>query len=802
VAEFDLNLFPFYRIKGQERPQLPGLLAVQPPKKTARGREDDRLMLYLTLAGNTPFTLAEYNQLASDMLRKFFGTSGALTSAIRSSVDSLNRALLERNLRTTGQGQYIIGRLILGVLRGAQFVLAQSGPTNVFHFSGGENRQVHDAQSSGRGLGFSQTAPLYFAQADLHPGDLLVMSTNLPPAWEAALLEEKAASVDALRRKLLSLRPDDLNAVLIQSQPGQGAINILKTARLDPEAHGVAKAVPPAQAADGLPAAAPPPSRPTSTVESGKPASRFTRLLAGDPAAEPTAGEVKAKPPPSAATQAAVESLASTPLRTRAVRSTSGPQTAARAGRFAASRSSNDLPEIARPASAQGREFFRSLARLVGNLRLRLRKASAGLKTFLPRLLPGLGETEPESGGSGLGILALAVPLILVVVSVLVYTQYGRAAQYQEYFDLARQQTALVSGQTDPNEIRRLWDSTLFYLDKAQSYQKTQEAADLRLQAQTALDNLDSILRLDFHLAIVGGLSRSVQVSHMAATNTDLYLLDATRGSVIRAAIGSQGYEVDENFTCGPGQYGETIVGPLIDISALQASNIYNARLLGMDSNGTLLYCGFNMQPVAVSLVPPPLNWRGISAFTLGADEKNLYVLDPSGNAIWVYGGSFGEFPAQPTIFFGEQVPQGMSSAIDLAANTGDLYLLFQDGHITACPLSHYDVVRLRCTDPVTFVDTRPGQQSGSRLNDGIFTQITFASAPDPSVYMLEPLTRAVYRFSPRPDSVELRAQFRATPDLSANADFSRPATAMAISPNRYLFLSLGNQVYFASDVP
>jgi len=76
---------------------------------------------------------------------------------------------------------------------------------------------------------------------------------------------------------------------------------------------------------------------------------------------------------------------------------------------------------------------------------------------------------------------------------------------------------------------------------------------------------------------------------------------------------------------------------------------------------------------------------------------------------------------------------------------------------------------------------------------------MTFASAPDPSLYMLEPLTKAVYRFSPRSDSLELRGQFRAAIDQPLS---SGPATAMAISPNRFIFLSVGNQVFYATDVP
>jgi hypothetical protein len=66
---------------------------------------------------------------------------------------------------------------------------------------------------------------------------------------------------------------------------------------------------------------------------------------------------------------------------------------------------------------------------------------------------------------------------------------------------------------------------------------------------------------------------------------------------------------------------------------------------------------------------------------------------------------------------------------------------------------------------------------------------------------MLEPLTRAVYRFSPRSDSLELRGQFRASMEQN-NTLFNGPATAMTINPNRYIIFSIGNQVFFATDVP
>ena len=361
-------------------------------------------------------------------------------------------------------------------------------------------------------------------------------------------------------------------------------------------------------------------------------------------------------------------------------------------------------------------------------------------------------------------------------------------------------QAAQARGQTNPTDVRRAWDSTIYYLDLADKNLKTQDSTTLRQEAQTALDNLDGILRLDFRPAIVSTLSSTVQISHMAATDTDLYLLDSAHGDIIRASMNGQSYEVDTSFKCDPGQYGTINVGALVDLQVLPMNNSYNASILAMDGKGNLLYCG-QIDPVAVSLDPPQLGWRSISAFSLDANGKNLYVLDPTGNAVWQYSGGSGQFPDLPVMFFGDQVPQNMNTAIDLAANDSDLYMLFQDGHVTACPLTHYDVVPMRCTDPVTYVDTRPERQPGPKINDAIFNQMTFASAPDPSLYMLEPLTRAIYRFSPRPDSLDLRGQFRASLEQN-NALFDGPAMAMTISSNRDLFFSIGNQVYFASDIP
>ncbi len=207
---------------------MPGLLAITPPKRSARGREDETLLIFLNLSGNTVVTSEEYNKIIAGATQSFFKTAGSLTSAIRNAAGELNQSLLNRNLHTTGMGEYLVGRLIMGALHGSQFVFAQCGPTHVFHLAAEENRQIHDEQIAGRGLGVGQANPLYFSQVELHKGDLLIMCPNLPNGWDVTLLGEKNATSESIRRRLASMPGDDLTAVLGQVQTGKGGVNILK----------------------------------------------------------------------------------------------------------------------------------------------------------------------------------------------------------------------------------------------------------------------------------------------------------------------------------------------------------------------------------------------------------------------------------------------------------------------------------------------------------------------------------------------------------------------------------------------
>src|SRR5688572_28812748 len=207
---------------------MPGLLAVVPPRKTARGRERDHFIAYLMLSGNASLTSAELMKLTNDAAGTFYQMPGPLTSAMRKAADQINVKLLERNRSTTGHGEYALGLLVLAVIRESQCTLLLSGPTHAVCVSDGQSRHIYEPALSGKGLGASHSLTAYLSQVELHPQDLIVLCGTFPRDWEADLLNARPpASLDASYRKL-TFTKGDLNAVLVQAQSGHGTITVLR----------------------------------------------------------------------------------------------------------------------------------------------------------------------------------------------------------------------------------------------------------------------------------------------------------------------------------------------------------------------------------------------------------------------------------------------------------------------------------------------------------------------------------------------------------------------------------------------
>src|SRR5512145_2153828 len=117
MSALDLNLLPLVRRAGQDQSSLPGLYAVNPPRRAARGRTDDQLILYLTLTGGAPWSSEQQTQLLSRTAQVYYETTGAVTTAARSAIEFLNQFLLDRNLRAEGGKRQGAGWFTLVVVR-------------------------------------------------------------------------------------------------------------------------------------------------------------------------------------------------------------------------------------------------------------------------------------------------------------------------------------------------------------------------------------------------------------------------------------------------------------------------------------------------------------------------------------------------------------------------------------------------------------------------------------------------------------------------------------------------------------
>jgi hypothetical protein len=420
------------------------------------------------------------------------------------------------------------------------------------------------------------------------------------------------------------------------------------------------------------------------------------------------------------------------------------------------------------------------------------------VKNFVPRLLPSIEENNEVASPSNatMVFMAILIPLMVVTMLSVVYLRYGRSQQYEAYLRQAQEMQTQARALTNPVEQRQAWENVLLSVKVAESHRTTSETIAIREEANANLDKLLGITRMQFNPAFSTDLG--IEISRMAASETDLFLLDAKTGEALRAqpSGNGRGFQLDTTFSCKPGVYGNYTVGALVDIATLPTLNLAKASLLGIDGGGNLLYCAPGQVPQAIPLPPPDTNWNRVTAMTL--DGGNLYVLDALSRAVWVYNGKDSQFIDRPYFFFGGQTPE-KQDVIDFIVSGDDMYMLHADGHISTCSYSRIASRPTRCEDPVALVNPFPAYQDASPFASAHFTQILFAALPDQSVLLLDADAQSVLRFAPH--SFELQNQFRPTLGTE-NPVTPGPVGAVAVSPNHVLYLAVGGQVYFALNMP
>jgi len=809
----DLTVYQYNPSTQSNDPVMPGLFTGLPPRRVARGREGDRLVLYLTVSENESLPAETQREFLEKVTTLFYNTKGTVTIALKAIVEQINDRLLARNLRNSKDANPVVGLFQALVFHGDSIFLAQCGPTHAFILGREGAQHYFDLEGAGRGLGVSRNAGMRLYTNEIHPGDRVIFCANPPVLWTSNNLAGPARlSLESFTRWLAEQAAALPRFILLQFDRGKGSLEVknlnsmLKAGLRTPapvrfDQPQTQSTISPAEKDTAVLHSVEKPvpnetEKATSISDSGeKVADLFAGLIGSqkNPELEPRAVEPE-------------EPILTLPDLTESVSTGEPAATIITSEPWSPDLGNPDfLPKAEPPAvtdpgrSPESRRVASRRTRnaIAGGLKgWRAFKAriSEGVGKILVRVMPGQAENLPTISPAVLVFIAVAVPLIIVAVATTVYVQNGRNEQHLVF--MAQSQSAFDQGQTQTDPVLRRvnYEAALDWVKKAEDYGATEESAALRLRIGDAIDSMDGITRFELQHALPNDFDASVNITQIWASQTeDLYLLDSNSGRVLRMVYTRPGYELDNQFTCGPGMIGSLIIGQLVDIVPAPSGNSFGAVILGVDASGNLLYCSTDTtRTMAVTLQAPDAGWGQIKAIAF--QDGVLTILDVNSNAVWRFEGVGLNFGTGPRLFFDNDVPE-LAGAIDLAVYMDDLYILNQDGHMVLCTYSYVEVTPTRCTNPYNYRVSVPGQevQEMPTLN-AQFSQIQTTQPPEPSMFFLDVSGRSIQQFSlslnyvrrlqPRTDGAD------ALPDIAP--------TAFTVTSGRNVVVAYGNQVYLA----
>jgi hypothetical protein len=805
---YDLKLFPIHHHQGKPIPQQAGFLAASPPRRAVRSRSEDLLIVSLTTNGGDQIAPEQLDTWLTQLVNSFYKTSGSVTSALRTLIETLNLTMMEKNLKSAKQGSAVTGAINLAAVHRRVVYLTQSGLTHAYTLTQGGLQHFSDSSRTDRGLGLSRTPTIRYYQADLGDGGYLFMTNTPAETWtDDQLCLGGFPNLEQLRRRLLNQASPNVRLDLVQVLPGDGQITTVKRPEPEPEKAQQGEAPPLEIEETPAPLLGIEPEVVTPEVELSE-----TQKLPQDPDdIEAVEAEPEGIPEASPLQESKPEQELVTALpdveegdEPLSAQKDEGSETKAPDAVLEAKSNPKEpkakKPRIQRRSFAENFDSFRS--RVLQSLASFFdwwRKARGNLGTFFQDFISRVG----FKGGEGLSslssqtllMIAVVVPLAVVAIAVGVYLSRGRAIQYQYYLEQAELASQNASTADDPKVAREGWSQTLLFLDQAESYRRSDEISELRINVQRALDRLDGAVRLTYHPAIIGTLFDEIYITRIISYGLDLYMLDEVDGRVIHATRSSQGYQVDPEFICNAGNFSGGRIDSLVDMIALPINNPYQAHILGADAIGNVVYCGPGQDPVVQTLPAGEGTVGAVKRIT--AEGNLLYVLDPTGDSVRIYRSTNGQFLDPPSDFF-EGATDGqkpsLASIVDLAVNGTELYLLRMDGGLVSCILSGLPSNPVNCENPVTYVDGRPGYEDQVVvMPDSRFVSILYTAPPDPAVSILDADNADIFRFSLR-----FRLYQRLRSEFGEYEITTPTATAFTIGVDRIAYIAFGHQVFYA----
>ena len=206
----------------------PGFSLMPAPRKSARGRERDALILCLGLRGRDEVPLERYDPLLDLAANIFFGSPGSVTSALRQAVMAVNQKMLDDNL-PTGAAQ-IQGGLLAAALRDEDFYAVQGGPGLLLVARPTGHERFPNTPS--RPLGLSNNVEALYYHTQLAVGDFLCFSNAPGRGWtDIALLGlGNLASLAAVSDRLRETAGGDAAALIGRVVDEQAAAALIAAA--------------------------------------------------------------------------------------------------------------------------------------------------------------------------------------------------------------------------------------------------------------------------------------------------------------------------------------------------------------------------------------------------------------------------------------------------------------------------------------------------------------------------------------------------------------------------------------------
>jgi len=757
---FDLTILPIYQRGGEILPDMPGLHVAHPPRRAARRRSSESLILHLSMAGNAPLSLKASQQILKKLSDVFYKTQGATTSALREVSETLNQYLHDRNLRGASQGMRGIGLLIQCVFRAEKLIIAQSGGSHIFIISPDQVKEMHDTDLSGPGLGAGRVPKVRYYQKNIDRNDLVLITPQPPSPWsETTLKNLYRMNMKSIYHRLVHRAEDDLNALLLVPQEGAGKMKVLRPV-FEEEQEGEVSS-------DELPREKGSPQHLPGEDEHPIP------QAVGQGVPDPIDQERKSEPI----------------SRVESIQTADPEQGAVEQPTLSSGREDSPASWVAKVIDLPLWSILGTMAKSVGNA---LQEVWKSVLTLIARMLPD--EKYLDFPSWVLGLIAVLIPVMVITFGSVIYIRRGRNRLYHDTYQEAKSLVQMAESTQDPEEHYQTLTTALETIERARGYRETEEVEDLLSQVRSELDTLNQIMRLEFEPLFSHGLGADVTISEIVVTAwNDLYMLNEEDGTVIWAQSNPDGYEIKDEFHCGPIS-GHKTVGPLQDIVPLSPAKENEATILGIDGSHTMILCYSDADepPVMFEDTSYTLSRGPVKAMAISTNApENIYILDPEKRAIWI------QFQSQNyhegSEYFGDIDSPPMEDAVDLATNGSELYLLHADGYITRC-VKDSPQADPQCTTPFEYSDPREGHPSGPFIAGAQFNSIKLKGSPGMAIYMLDPERNALYRFSTQ---MEFQKQFRPFP-----GSISGDATAFAVTMSDRVYLVAGNQVYTAQLIP